>query len=83
LSIYIFYLLLYPQKGIRIFFAVTQYFNIIFSQGGNPRKDFLRCSLEFNGWWIGKTFPTQLGERIGINAREGLNNMEGDLVRLL
>jgi hypothetical protein len=23
----IFYLLLYPQKGIRIFFAVTQYFN--------------------------------------------------------
>jgi hypothetical protein len=29
LSIYIFYVLLYPQKGIIIFFAVTQYFNRI------------------------------------------------------
>jgi len=25
----IFYLLLYPQKGTRIFFAVTQYFNTL------------------------------------------------------
>jgi hypothetical protein len=53
------------------------------SQVGNPRKDFLRCSLEFNGWWIAKTFPIQLGEGIGINYREGLKNMEGDLVRFL
>jgi hypothetical protein len=30
-----------------------------------------------------KTFPIQLGEGIGINDREELYNMEGDLVRLL
>jgi hypothetical protein len=30
-----------------------------------------------------KPFPIQFGEGIGINDREGLNNMEGDLVRLL